>query len=109
MRTSISLSIATILVSTACFAQEAQKKPAGGDSYPIQVSLIPDAALKGSDVAINGLAINLVYGDSPSVSGLAIGIINQVRGELHGLQIGVINIATEKDNLPFMPIVNAAW
>jgi ABC-type transport system substrate-binding protein len=56
---------------------------------PINISLVPDAALYDRDVEIRGLTLS-IWGENPQTS-FALGFVNGSTGQSVGLSIGLLN------------------
>lgn len=60
---------------------------------PLQIALVHPVQLVDDLEDVNGLRLNVIYGDNFNVSGLDLGLVNKVTGDQKGVQIGLFNDA----------------
>ena len=58
---------------------------------PFQIALFDPVQLFSRETDVNGLRLNLIYGDNRTVRGLDAGVANWVEGDQTGIQIGLHN------------------
>jgi hypothetical protein len=60
---------------------------AQGDSYPVQVAIVPTVELVPCDMDITGLRLNII-GLNRNVTGLDVGLVNETAQDFRGLAVG---------------------
>jgi hypothetical protein len=64
---------------------------AASDEVPFQIALVHPVQLRGAELGILGVRLNLIYGRNVSVKGLDLGLINHSTGGTSvGLQYGIV-------------------
>ncbi|MDD2237091.1 MAG: hypothetical protein PHG65_07790, partial [Kiritimatiellae bacterium] len=58
-------------------------------------------------MVVHGLQIGVVN-YAQDMTGLQIGLFNATQ-VMYGLQIGIVNIISDKESLPILPLINAAF
>ncbi len=61
------------------------------DTKPINLALFDPVQIFKKDLAIEGVRLNLIYGNNAGLKGVDIGLANWITGETVGLQWGIIN------------------
>ena len=58
---------------------------------PLQLSAFAPAQVFADGIPVNGLRLNLIYGEQKIVRGVDVGAFNKVTSQLRGIQLGLLN------------------
>ena len=85
------MSVAAALMLGGAYAQQTPMEPAKHWITPLCISLASPLQLPPSSWVVDGIRLNLLYGDSYAINGIDLGLVGRTRNDLNGIAAGLFN------------------
>ena len=81
----------SLLVALLCLFTVSTSQAFEEANSEFQISIAPSLAIHERHTEIEGLSLNLIWGENPQTNCLAIGLINGSTGKSNGVSFGLVN------------------